>query len=51
MRHPLLNFLAVIGVAVALSGCVIVPGHRAGGYGYYGGGGPPPPGPIYHNGY
>jgi hypothetical protein len=50
MRHPLLNILAAIGVAVALSGCIIVPVHRGGGYGYVGGGAPTP-GPVYHNGY
>jgi len=49
MRQTLLNMLAAIGIAVALSGCIIVPAHRGGGYGY--GGGPPPPPPIYRNGY
>ena len=51
MRHPLFNILAAIGVAVALSGCIIVPGHR-GVYGYgYGGAPPPPHGPVYRDGY
>jgi hypothetical protein len=46
MRRNLLNVLAAIGIAAALSGCIIVPVHRG-----YGGGAPPPPGPVYHNGY
>jgi hypothetical protein len=49
MRRPLLNILAAIGVAIALSGCIIVPAHR-GAYGYAGAP-PPPPRPVYHNGY
>lgn len=51
MKRSFLNALAAIGLAIALSGCVIVPWHHHDG-GYYGGGGPGPgPGPgYYHNG-
>lgn len=46
MRISLFKILAALGVAIALSGCVIVPwNHRGGGYGYG-------PGPgHYQNGY
>jgi hypothetical protein len=48
MRRSLLNILAALGVAITLSGCVVVPwNHHGGGYGYGGG----PGSGHYHNGY
>ncbi len=57
MKTSLVNTMIAIGMAIALSGCIIAPGgHHGGGYGYAGGSGPAPHGPGgggggYHSGY
>jgi hypothetical protein len=60
MKRKILNAVATISLALALSGCIIAPWHHhdggyGGGYnngGYNGGGPGPGPGPgYYHNGY
>jgi hypothetical protein len=45
MKLSLLNILAALGIAVALSGCIVVPARRP----VYAA--PPPPPGYYHPGY